>query len=169
MGEKWLFGMLEKGVFRRQVAAVTKCTTTDIRAASEDHLIGDASLVGNLRNSRSLQNFVNHSPGISLKHYQVTDSSQLSRRRVCNEKTASIHFYSLKMYLGFLVKHGHLAAEEEVDPISALQDQDLMTAFFKHLETAETIRKTQLSPGSVGLFARSLVVGCQLLLPGPER
>ncbi|CAE7823257.1 unnamed protein product [Symbiodinium sp. CCMP2456] len=78
MSEKWLFGMLEIGVFRRQVAAVTKCTTTDIRAASEDHLIGDASLVGNLRNSRNLQNFVNHSPGISLKHYQVTDSSQLN-------------------------------------------------------------------------------------------
>ena len=56
-----------------------------------------------------------------------------------------------------------------MDPISALQDQDLLTAFFKHLETAETTQKTQLSPGSVGLFARSLVVGCQLLLPGPER
>ena len=74
--------MLEKGVFRKQVSAVTKCSTTDIRAASEDHFTGDALLVGSLGwgNSRSLENFVNHSPGVSLKHYQVTDSGHLSRK-----------------------------------------------------------------------------------------
>ena len=53
---------------RKQISAVFKCSTIDIRAASEDHLIGDPTLVGSLRNSRSFQNFVNHSPGISLEH-----------------------------------------------------------------------------------------------------
>ena len=96
MGEKWLFGMLEKGVFRKQVSAVTKCSTTDIRAASEDHLIGDASLVGSLRNSRSLENFVNHSPDLLWIERRPTmrctdgfgsSCGSLSRRRphMCSE------------------------------------------------------------------------------------
>ena len=51
VGEKSLSGMLETGVFRKQISAVVKCRTTDIRAASEDHLIGDPTVVGSLRNS----------------------------------------------------------------------------------------------------------------------
>ena len=65
------------------------------------------------------------------------------------------------------VKSGHLPTGDAViEPEDALYSKAMLDAYFGHLEVADTIRKKPFLPGAIGLITRSLVVCCQLLLPG---
>ena len=65
------------------------------------------------------------------------------------------------------MKSGHLPPGDAViQPVDALYSKPMLNAYFGHLEVANTIRKKPFLPGTIGLITRSLVVCCQLLLPG---
>lgn len=77
--EKAPFLAIPYDVFRRGVKQVSTTTSTEMRGAAEAHLVQDPSLT-RAHEARSLQLFVGHEAGASLKHYRAQSSAAMSRR-----------------------------------------------------------------------------------------
>ena len=70
--------MLPYDKFRKLVKAAGKTPSTDIRTAAEATLTANAALVSTRQNQRTLQKFLGHDAGTSLKHYHLADSKLIS-------------------------------------------------------------------------------------------
>ena len=78
MEERAPFLLIPYDVMRKGVAQVCGANSTDMRGAVEAHLVQDAAMTGQLHQARSLQLFVGHDAGASLKHYHKESSKAIS-------------------------------------------------------------------------------------------
>ncbi|CAJ1393997.1 unnamed protein product, partial [Effrenium voratum] len=79
-GEKVIWRMLPYDKFRKLVKMVGKAPSTDIRTAAEAMLTSNPALLSTLQNQRTLQKFLGHDAGTSLKHYHLADSRLISQQ-----------------------------------------------------------------------------------------
>ena len=66
--------------FRKGVGQVAKVNSTLTRCAVEAHLVQDPAVSAKAVQQRSLQLFVGHEPGVSLKHYHKKSSKVISEK-----------------------------------------------------------------------------------------
>ncbi|CAJ1345294.1 unnamed protein product, partial [Effrenium voratum] len=108
-------------------------------------------------------------PSIKEYCYQTATASKAKggrKRHVCTDKTAGMHWYTLRQFLGWAKKAGHLEkyAGGKVHPAELLKNKDLLKKYYQHFEDDLTCRGTNFSPGAITLATRGLVVLAQILL-----
>ncbi|CAJ1345162.1 unnamed protein product [Effrenium voratum] len=108
-------------------------------------------------------------PSIKEYFYQTATASKAKggrKRHVCTDKTAGMHWYTLRQFLGWAKKAGHLEkyAGGKVHPAELLKNKDLLKKYYQHFEDDLTCRGTNFSPGAITLATRGLVVSAQILL-----